>query len=84
MKALSIHPTYTMDIFMGEKNIEYRTWSTDYRGDLLICASSQKEPGYVCGYAFMVVPLLDIREAEEEGSAASGTLPLRVSRSQTK
>ena len=72
MKALSIQPTYTMDIFMGVKTIEYRTWSTDYRGDLLICASSQKEPGYVCGYAFMVVPLLDIRESEEEGSTASG------------
>ena len=61
MKALSIYPEPVMDIFMGEKTIEYRTWQTDYRGDLLICAGSKKEPGFVNGYAYFVVSLLDIR-----------------------
>ena len=61
MKALSIYPDPVMEIFMGLKNIEYRTWQTDYRGDLLICAGSKKEPGYVNGYAYFVVSLLDIR-----------------------
>ena len=37
VKALSIYPEPVMDIFMGDKTIEYRTWQTDYRGDLLIC-----------------------------------------------
>ena len=36
MKALSIRPEYTFDIFMGEQTYEERTWQTDYRGDLLI------------------------------------------------
>ena len=50
-----------MEIFMGDKTIEYRSWQTDYRGDLLICAGSKKEPGFVNGYAYFVVSLLDIR-----------------------
>ncbi|MDO4990808.1 MAG: ASCH domain-containing protein [Eubacteriales bacterium] len=61
MKALSIYPEPVMEIFMGDKTIEYRTWQTDYRGDLLICAGSKKEPGFVNGYAYFVVSLLDIR-----------------------
>ena len=61
MKALSIYPEPVMEIFMGDKTIEYRSWQTDYRGDLLICAGSKKEPGFVNGYAYFVVSLLDIR-----------------------
>ena len=61
MKALSIYPEPVMEIFMGDKTIEYRTWQADYRGDLLICAGSKKEPGFVNGYAYFVVSLLDIR-----------------------
>jgi len=64
MKALSIYPEPVMEIFMGDKTIEYRTWQTDYRGDLLICAGSKKEPGFVNGYAYFVVSLLDIRPEE--------------------
>lgn len=66
MKALSIYPEPVMEIFMGDKMIEYRTWQTDYRGDLLICAGSKREPGYVNGYAWFVVSLLDVR-AEDGG-----------------
>lgn len=73
MKALSIWPEPTMDIFTGEKTIEFRTWQTDYRGDLLICASSKKEPGFVSGHAYMVVPLLNIRPSEEEWYGYEGT-----------
>ena len=64
MKALSIYPEPVMDIFMGDKTIEYRTWQTDYRGDLLICAGSKKEPGFVNGYAYFVVSLYDIQLGE--------------------
>ena len=56
-----------MEIFMGDKTIEYRTWQTDYRGDLLICAGSKKEPGFVNGYAWFVVALLDIRASDDDG-----------------
>jgi len=65
MKALSIYPEPVMEIFMGDKAIEYRTWKTDYRGDLLICAGSKKEPGLVNGYAYFVVSLLDIRPEDD-------------------
>ena len=71
MKALSIYPEPVMAIFMGDKTIEYRTWQTDYRGDLLICAGSKKEPGYVNGYAWFVVSLLDIRP-EDDSSLEEG------------
>lgn len=64
MKALSIYPEPVMEIFMGDKTIEYRSWQTDYRGDILICAGSKKEPGFVNGYAYFVVSLLDIRSED--------------------
>ena len=72
MKALSVRPEYTFDIFVGEQTFEERTWKTDHRGDLLICASSKKEPGYVNGYAYFVIPLLDIRPSEEAWFDESG------------
>ena len=66
MKALSVRPEYTFDILVGEQTFEECTWQTDHRGDLLICASAKKEPGYVNGYAYFVVPLLDIQPSRED------------------
>ncbi len=46
MKALSIQNPWAQLIADGFKRIEVRTWSTDYRGPLLICSSrrsSKKE-----------------------------------------
>ena len=61
MKALSIMPYYASCIASGEKVEEYRSWKTDYRGDLLICASSRNEgPDLVRGHALCVVELFDI------------------------
>ena len=40
MKALSVKPPYATQILMFMKTVECRSWKTDYRGDLLICASS--------------------------------------------
>lgn len=39
MKALSIKQPWANAIMCGRKTLEIRTWSTDYRGPLLICAS---------------------------------------------
>ena len=66
MKALSVRPEYTFNIFVGEQTFEERTWKTDHRGDLLICASAKKEPDYVNGYAYFVIPLLDIQPSKED------------------
>ncbi|WP_407855818.1 ASCH domain-containing protein [Enterococcus hailinensis] len=57
MKALSIHPEYALEILKGQKTEEYRTWSTKYRGDLLICATAKKTPGAISGHALCVVYL---------------------------
>ena len=63
MKALSIMPYYASCIATGEKVEEYRSWKTDHRGDLLICASSRNEgPDLVRGHAICVVELYDITQ----------------------
>lgn len=60
VKALSILPEYADDILVGTKTVEWRSWKTDYRGDLLICASSRKLKGYISGYALCMVKLVDV------------------------
>lgn len=57
MKALSVMPEWAMQILIGSKPIEYRTWKTAYRGDLLICASSKRKPGCIDRNALCVVSL---------------------------
>ena len=42
MKALSIRQPWTWLIMQGHKDIENRTWNTNYRGPLLIHASSKR------------------------------------------
>ena len=61
MKALSLHPYYATLIAAGEKHIEYRSWSTPYRGLLLICASQYNDgPQFPRGYALCIVNLVHI------------------------
>ena len=60
VKALSILPEYADDILVGVKTVEWRSWKTDYRGDLLICASSRKLKGFISGYALCMVRLVDV------------------------
>lgn len=60
MKALSISPNYAAAIFCGEKTIECRTWSTDYRGDLLICSTAKKIKDTIPSHALCVAELKDI------------------------
>jgi hypothetical protein len=40
MKALSVQQPWAWALFLG-KDVENRTWKTDFRGDLLIHASSK-------------------------------------------
>jgi hypothetical protein len=49
-------------IASGEKTIETRTWSTPYRGELLICSSKNPEwPGRPGGQALAIAELYDCR-----------------------
>lgn len=43
MKALSIRQPWAEMIVQRLKKIETRTWQTDYRGDLLICAGAKPD-----------------------------------------
>lgn len=40
MKALCVRQPWALAIVDGIKTIEVRSWQTDYRGELLVCASA--------------------------------------------
>lgn len=61
MKAISIHPEPVMDILLGKKKEEYRSWTTHHRGPLLICSTAIKTPGCISGYAVCIVDLTDVK-----------------------
>ena len=44
MKAISVKQPWAGLIAGGQKTIETRTWSTPYRGPILICSSLQPDP----------------------------------------
>lgn len=65
MKALSIKQPWASLVAAGHKTVECRTWRTNYRGPLLICASQgdyEIDDGMIApgGMAVGVVELLDI------------------------
>ncbi|MBD7895428.1 ASCH domain-containing protein [Limosilactobacillus sp. Sa3CUN2] len=66
MKALSIRSDYAAEIMHGTKTEEYRTWSTKYRGDLLICNTAKKIRGFVPGYALCVAKIIDVEQREDD------------------
>ena len=75
MKALSLTPGWADAVFWGDKTVEVRTWQTDYRGDLLICASSRKQSGFIPGKALCVVTLTDIEPFGPQHCEAAGFEP---------
>ena len=62
MKAISIKPYYAILIARGIKTLEVRTWKTNYRGKLLICATQP------LGMALAVVDLVDCRKMTKADS----------------
>lgn len=60
MKALSLRPEWAMPVLLCQKTVECRTWKTDYRGRLLICASARKCPATIAGKALCTVELIDV------------------------
>lgn len=41
MRGLTVRQPHARLIEIGEKTIELRSWTTRYRGDLLICAAAK-------------------------------------------
>jgi hypothetical protein len=58
MKALSVKEPWASLIVFGGKNIENRTWRTNYRGPLLICASAQPKKS-TSRHAIGIVDVVD-------------------------
>lgn len=60
MKAISIKSPWANMIRNGDKTIEIRTWTTKYRGPLLLCCS-KKPSSILSGKAFAICNLAGIR-----------------------
>lgn len=75
MKALSLIPFWADFVAFEGKTTECRTWQTDYRGNLLICASSRKESGFISGKALCIVELTNIEPFTSEHLEAAGMDP---------
>lgn len=60
MKALSLNPVYALQVFVGMKTIECRSWKTDYRGDILICSTAKHITDTIPSHALCIVRLADI------------------------
>jgi hypothetical protein len=74
LKALSVRQPWAELIASGKKTIELRSWSTSYRGPLLICTGKQLDPGWCRHYglepmtlpkgvAVCIVTLVRVRQA---------------------
>jgi hypothetical protein len=73
MKALSVRQPWASRIRLGEKRIEVRSWPTEYRGPLVICATRRPRIGGLpVGVALCVVQLLDCRPMTVNDEPAAG------------
>lgn len=61
MKALSVSSFFAMQIMLGNKTIEWRTWCTAHRGELLICSNRERTPGTIPSHALCVVRITDVQ-----------------------
>lgn len=83
MRALSVKQPWAALIANGRKTVEHRTWQTDYRGELLICASGAPDRDAInhvglpvhtqlpLGAAVCVVDLIDCRPFTREDTEAA-------------
>lgn len=52
IKCLMIKPQYVSEICGGQKKVEFRTWSTSYRGDFFVgCCSTKWSVGFIAAVA---------------------------------
>jgi hypothetical protein len=77
VRALSLKQPAASLIADARKTIETRTWSTSYRGPLLICASSTVKDRGPIGVALCVADVVDCRPMtlSDEGAACCRLYP---------
>lgn len=66
MKALSIRSDYIRDMIEGHKLVEFRSWNTNHRGDVLLCGTVKKAAGGAPGYAIAVAKLEEVEWVDED------------------
>lgn len=70
MKCLSLRPDWADLVASGDKKSEYRTWSTNHRGDLLIHANKNlpksAEGLLVSGHCIVVANLYNIKKRKND------------------
>lgn len=64
MKALMLKPEYVADIISGDKTVEYRSWPTNFRGDILLGCSATR---YARGYLAAIVEITDCQYDRVDG-----------------
>ncbi len=64
-KAISLKQPWANLVTSGKKTIETRKWSTNYRGEIVIC-SSQKPPIEPAGFALCTAELYHIEPMKKE------------------
>ncbi len=70
VKAISVKQPWANMVASGEKTIETRTWSTDYRGELLIVSS--KSPRIApAGFGLAIATLVGCRPMAKDDEAAA-------------
>lgn len=70
MKALSIKEPWGSLILAGKKNVETRTWKTNYRGKILLCASKLPRSD-LSGKAFAIAEIADCRDMTKDDEVAA-------------
>lgn len=81
MKALSIKQPWASLIDSGAKTVEVRSWSTRYRGPLLVCAGASPMRGFawkskaLLGKALCVVNLVDVVSFDREKHGEACCIP---------
>jgi ASCH domain. len=68
MKALSLKEPWASLVLEGRKTIETRVWKTNYRGQLLLCASKNPK-SCISGKAFATANLVEIRPMKKTDEA---------------
>jgi hypothetical protein len=85
MRCLSVKQPWASLIASGRKTIEVRSWSTKYRGPLIVCASAAPDRRPFArahelgptGVAVCTVELVDVRLLlESDAGAACVSLPI--------
>lgn len=77
MRALVVRQPWANLIASGEKTIEVRTWSTAFRGDLVICSAKQYDPCFIgddiepLGATVCLVSLIDVRPLRQSDACAA-------------